>query len=192
MTIKTGDKTKAAIIADVKIDDIQWNKTLNFHALKAIKTAESFIPTVSGNWTTAPVTQDAALDELAARTSVGNDVANLVTLTGVAVDSVNLGTFTGSTIPDSQTIKAAIQALETSLELKAVKSASSHTIVAARFGLGITGTTLAGLAVGDTVVLLTPGVGGVAAIKVELVATVDTLPSDPADTDFLVVLRAVV
>ena len=38
------------------------------------------------------------------------------TLSGVAKDSTSLGTFTGTTIADSSTIKAAIQALETELE----------------------------------------------------------------------------
>lgn len=47
------------------------------------------------------------------------DIADLVTLSGVAANSAALGTFTGSTIPDSQTIKQALQALETDLELKA-------------------------------------------------------------------------
>ena len=46
-------------------------------------------------------------------------IDNVATLTGVAKDSANLGTFTGSTIADSSTIKAAIQALETAVELKA-------------------------------------------------------------------------
>ena len=192
MTTKPGDITKAAIVADSNIDVIQWNQNLNFHAKKAIKTAEEFIPTIGGNWTTAPVTQDAALNELGARVSVGNDVANLVTLTGVAVDSVNLGTFTGSTIADNVVIKAALQSLETSVELKAVKSASSHTVVFARLGAGITSVTLTGLAVNDIVILLTPGVGGVAALSVAAVTVANTLPSDPADTDFLVVLRPVV
>ena len=44
---------------------------------------------------------------------------NVTALTGVAKDSASLGTFTGSTIADSSTIKAAIQALETALETKA-------------------------------------------------------------------------
>lgn len=44
------------------------------------------------------------------------NVANLITLSGVAANAVDLGSFTGTTIPDSSTIKAAIQALETSLE----------------------------------------------------------------------------
>ena len=45
-------------------------------------------------------------------------VDNMATLTGVAKDDTNLGTFTGSTIGDSVGIKAALQALETSLETK--------------------------------------------------------------------------
>ena len=49
-------------------------------------------------------------------------IDNVATLTGVAKDSANLGTFTGSTIADSSTVKAAIQALETTLELKAATS----------------------------------------------------------------------
>lgn len=43
------------------------------------------------------------------------NLQRLITLSGVAADSQNLGTFTGSIIPDNQTIKAAIQSLETSL-----------------------------------------------------------------------------
>ena len=45
-----------------------------------------------------------------------------VSLTGVSKDAANLGTFTGSTIADSATLKAALQALETALELKAASS----------------------------------------------------------------------
>ena len=49
-------------------------------------------------------------------------IDNVATLTGVAKDSANLGTFTGSTIADSSTVKAAIQALETALETKAASA----------------------------------------------------------------------
>ena len=49
-------------------------------------------------------------------------IDNVATLTGVAKDSANLGSFTGSTIADSATLKAALQALETALELKAASS----------------------------------------------------------------------
>lgn len=43
--------------------------------------------------------------------SVTDDVANLVTLSGVPVDSVDLGTFTGGVIPANQNNKQAMQAL---------------------------------------------------------------------------------
>lgn len=43
-------------------------------------------------------------------------IAPLVTLSGVAGGSTHLGTFTGSIIPDNQTIKQALQALETAIE----------------------------------------------------------------------------
>lgn len=43
-------------------------------------------------------------------------VDDLKTLSGVAGGSVNLGTFTGSTITDNQTIKSALQELETAVE----------------------------------------------------------------------------
>ena len=56
----------------------------------------------------------------------------MATLTGVAKDSTGLGTFSGSTIADSSTIKAALQALETSLETKG--SAGSVTSVSTNVG----------------------------------------------------------
>lgn len=58
---------------------------------------------------TATNTQD-ALDE------IDGNVDNLVTLSGVALDSTNLGSFTGSTIPDNQNNKQALQSLETAHE----------------------------------------------------------------------------
>ncbi|GEM_PF-2721521 len=54
----------------------------------------------------------AAYDDMAALLSVDH----LITLSGVAQNSDNLGTFTGTTIPDSSTIKAALQELETEIE----------------------------------------------------------------------------
>ena len=43
-------------------------------------------------------------------------IDDLVTLSGVSANAENLGTFTGTTIPDSSTVKAALQALETAHE----------------------------------------------------------------------------
>jgi len=56
-------------------------------------------------------------------------IDNMASLTGVAKDATNLGTFTGATIADNQTIKAALQALETGVE--AAGSATSLTAVTA-------------------------------------------------------------
>lgn len=78
---------------------------------------------------TATDVQD-AIDEVEGRldtaegsiTGNSDDITDLVTLSGVAVNSESLGTFTGDTIPDSQTIKQALQALETEVETKADSS----------------------------------------------------------------------
>jgi len=43
-------------------------------------------------------------------------IDNVATLSGVAKDSTDLGSFSGSTIADSSTVKAALQALETATE----------------------------------------------------------------------------
>ena len=43
-------------------------------------------------------------------------IDNMATLTGVDKDATNLGTFSGSTIPDSRTIKSALQEIETAFE----------------------------------------------------------------------------
>lgn len=58
------------------------------------------------------------LGETFAQMQASLSIDDLITLSGVAEGSANLGTFTGTTIADSVTIKAALQALETSLELK--------------------------------------------------------------------------
>ena len=81
-------------------------------------------------------------------------IDNVATLTGVAKDSVNLGTFSGSTIPDSRTIKAALQEVETSLEetdtnaddLVSLTGVAENTTVYSPNGgdADFTGTTLAG------------------------------------------------
>ena len=48
--------------------------------------------------------------------AIGNDVDDLVALSGVAAGSLNLGTFTGSTIQDNINVKQALQQIETALE----------------------------------------------------------------------------
>ena len=56
-------------------------------------------------------------------------IDNVATLSGVAKDSTSLGTFSGSTISDNQTVKAALQALETAVE--AAGSAATLTALSA-------------------------------------------------------------
>ncbi len=62
----------------------------------------------------------------------GLSIDDLVTLTGVADGSTHLGTFTGSTITDNQTIKAALQLLETAVE----GVAGGHDAVTINAGIG--------------------------------------------------------
>ena len=59
-------------------------------------------------------------------------IDNVATLSGLAKDSTDLGTFTGTTIADSQTIKQALQALETAVESKG--SATSLTSLTTAVG----------------------------------------------------------
>jgi len=49
-------------------------------------------------------------------TEIDGNANDLITLSGVAENATSLGTFTGTTIPDTSTIKAALQALETEIE----------------------------------------------------------------------------
>ena len=65
-------------------------------------------------------TAEAGVPEVLSKAGVQGllSVDDLVTLSGVADGAVNLGTFTGSTIADSQTVKAGLQALETAVETK--------------------------------------------------------------------------
>lgn len=74
---------------------------------------------------------------------VQGQVDNLVTLSGVPVNSTNLGTFTGSTIPDNQTEKQALQALETGLEAHIADTTDAHA------GSAITNTPSGNLAATD-------------------------------------------
>ena len=59
-----------------------------------------------------------------------------------------------------------------------------------KLGSTITTTALTGLAVGDICVYLTPGAAGACVIAVALCATINTLPADPGDTDWVIVFRA--
>lgn len=86
----------------LKISDIDWQIATGIN-LSGVYAASS------GNVAAAD-TVEAAIAKL----DGVND--NQDTLLGTAQGATNLGTFTGTTIPDSQTVKAALQAVETAYE----------------------------------------------------------------------------
>ena len=59
-------------------------------------------------------------------TAISTNVGDLVTLSGVAQNAEDLGTFTGSTIADTQTVKQALQALETAVEAAGIVDAGDN------------------------------------------------------------------
>lgn len=82
-----------------------------------------------------------------------NNLANLITLSGVAANATNLGTFTGVTIADNVTVKVALQSLETDLELQNLKfdildegvDTGAGEIISINFvGAGVTATQIGG------------------------------------------------
>ena len=84
-------------------------------ALQALGTKADANAAANTSEASARAAADTTLTNNLAETDANTD--DLVTLSGVAENSVNLGTFTGSTIADNQTVKAALQALETACEL---------------------------------------------------------------------------
>jgi len=86
----------------VKVADVDW----------AIATGIS----LSGSYTAQNGTVAAGNSVEAAIEKLDGNQQDIQTLQGVAQGSVDLGTFSGVTIPDSSTVKAALQALETAHE----------------------------------------------------------------------------
>ena len=82
-----------------------------------INTNGDYVPHSSKNYINgnSNVTQD-LIDLDAAIAADAVHLGNLVTLSGVAEDAANLGAFSGGSIADNQTVKQALQALETKVE----------------------------------------------------------------------------
>jgi NifU-like protein involved in Fe-S cluster formation len=100
---------------DAVIDDLDFHTGAQTGAHDASAIAIDAIAGVTG----ADV--QGALENLKSQidslgTASQEDIDDLISLSGVAANSVNLGSFTGVTIPDNQTVKAALQALETAHE----------------------------------------------------------------------------
>lgn len=84
----------------------------NGDATKEVAFEASAITTATTRTITVP-DADVDLGDIAANAT---DIADLITLSGVAANSTDLGTFTGTTIPDNSDIKQALQSLETAVE----------------------------------------------------------------------------
>lgn len=148
----------------------------------------------------------------------GQGFAVKSTTTGVVTEVINAdGTLNGGVVIDNGSItapKLATDAVETlkikdlnvtvgklaadAVETAKIKNANvtlaklaagitpSHVVKFARLGAGLTTTAMPGLVVDDLVIRITTA----GACTCKPVATADTLPDDPDDTDYLIVLRA--
>jgi hypothetical protein len=123
VTLKTYSPVSGDIIEFRRImpkDDtyVAWvNGRISADDLNASDEAQLYLihEIIDGTWTDADIADTVSALQ-ADVNAVQDDVADLVTLTGVPENSEDLGTFTGSTISDGGTIKAAMQELESSVE----------------------------------------------------------------------------
>ncbi len=124
----TGNKTYSGtsdFTGPLKIDGVTVSATaaeLNKLDGATITTAElNYLAGVSSNIQTQlnAIQSDVNQNESDADAGIAANevhIDNLVSLSGVAKDDADLGEFTGSTIPDSSTVKAGLQELETAVE----------------------------------------------------------------------------
>ena len=107
--------TDQAIILLDDTDAAGMRMTLGLTIGTNVQAYDADLTTYAGITPSADVQTFLGYANLAA-IKAGLSVDDLVTLSGVADGAVNLGTFTGTTITDSQTIKAALQEVETAIE----------------------------------------------------------------------------
>jgi len=98
---------------------------------------------------------------------------------GVVTEVINAdGTLNGGTVIDAGAI---------TLAKLASGITPSHVVKFVALGSTITTTTLTGLAVGDLVIRV---ITATATVTAKLCATINTLPDNPEDADYIIVLRA--
>lgn len=95
-------------------------------ALQALETKSEANASAITSEATTRGSADTTLTSNLAETDTNTD--DLVTLSGVAENSTTLGTFSGSTLADNETIKSALQDLETAVETKAATGANVNTL----------------------------------------------------------------
>jgi hypothetical protein len=103
----------ASVPAEAANRALQTNGSSDIVASSVTSTELGHLSGVSGSLQVQLNTLTSSLSD------ANQDIADLVSLSGVAANSTDLGTFTGSTIQDNSTIKEALQDLETEVELKA-------------------------------------------------------------------------
>lgn len=104
----------------------------------------------------------------------------------VTADKIAAGAVTVTELGANAVETAKIKDANVTLGKLAAGITPSHIVKFFVLGSTITGTALAGLAVGDLIVTITAA----GAASVAACAAVDTLPADPAETDYLIVFRA--
>ena len=105
----------------------------------------------------------------------------------VTKDKIAAGAVTVTELGAGAVETAKIKDANVTLGKLAAGITPSHIVKFFVLGSTITGTTLAGLAVGDLVVTITAA----GAASVAVCAAEDTLPADPEDTTYIIVFRAV-
>ena len=122
-------------------------------------------------------------DKIDDGTIVEEDIAD----NAITSDKIDDGTIVADDLAADSVITAKILDANVTLEKLAVALQPSHVIKFIVLGSTITGSALEGLEIGD-LVMTNPGNGPstFASVTVE-----DTLPADPAETDYLIVFRAV-
>lgn len=123
----TSSMPYATTTTDGSLSSTDWNTFNDKQPQGNYLTAEGSVPLTANfpaggqrltDLGTPVADQDATTKEYVddAIVSFGPGIADLQTLSGVAANSTSLGAFTGAIIPDTSTIKQALQALETEAE----------------------------------------------------------------------------
>ena len=139
----TADLTAPAVADELLISDADDSNTVKKADLASIvnladhDALTNFVANEHLDWTASVGTIHAGNYTNTTYTKASFDLDHLFTLVDASADtSENLGTFTGSTISDSVTIKAALQALETTVE---TKTSNTGDITGVTAGTGLTG-----------------------------------------------------
>ncbi len=118
-----------------------WNSTTGRWACGAAGAVSVSDTAYAGSWdgvTDVAPSKNAVYDKIESMTAASYHIDDILTALGIVSTATHFGTFTGSTIADSQTAKAALQALETALELRVVKCSGTN-VLYGRDGTGTEG-----------------------------------------------------